>query len=1071
MNMSIDRCFMTRSRQKWLLLCLAWCLFCLAGCACGSDGTKRLGEKCTENSECSTQAECRAGRCRTPLPVVSPTAKIQVISLQGAVVGRRITLSGEGSFSPTGAPLRFIWKLKVPEGSHTLLQEDTSARPSLTPDIPGSYDITLVVRDDVATSEPVSLQLGIDASDQKPPVANAGADRTVATGITATLNGAKSYDPTGGSLFFQWSLRRRPTGSLATVFMAKPAAPTIIPDKPGEYVIGLVVRNESGVPSQEDTVTITAKDDLPVVPILLAISPSAMNFKPSFTMEITGEQFLPGAQVHVNGTPFPTTYDSENQLTAKISLPTSLQESSLPVVVVNPQNQRSGTLKLDVTSSPLVLGLSPSSGASGQILSLVVQGNYFRASSLVYFDGAPLKAESSFSPKTLRVKLSLASVTPGTYQVYVRTGSLTSKLFPFQVTAPSPRPTLQALFPATGVVGQQPSFYVSGDGFVEGSQIIFNGNPIPTKRLSRNRLSASPHLDLRNIPAGSYSIWVRLPSGLDSNKMNFVVEAVPPGVRLDRVLPFTLAIGEKTKLSFYGSRFAKGAEAYVNGVKLVVDPNQSSSTFLTATLDATKGQWTPGNYDAQVINPSGEKSNNFKISITYPTPVIDELTPNGWTSGCDVDVTIFGRFRPYTKIHFGTFVFEQQPANMTYKLNYVSSSEVRFRVPREDLLRSSVVTSVFAANYQERSLIENFTIGAQRLVQPMIGNINPSSVAAKVSTQVQLTPWLGTTFLPGTTLLLNGTPQPTSCLSYDQARQCRQLRATLDLTKAAPGMASVALRHPCGQTSASRRFYIFAASSNPAQLQYASPSSLVANGQLTTTGLFLYGANLCSAATSGQCSTTPSIEIIGPNQTDYSNRAKVILATKAYIRLNFDIRSLPLGAYLIRLVIPGGQKSNPVLFELVEQPVPVITGPVSLVRGVTRLVKLVGAGFLKGDVLIFNNQQLNPIPLNVNSPVDATASIDLSQIKYEGSYPLVIKRCHDTSCSKSTLSKSFSVRVENLSTCQPGACAAAMSPKQSEGCTSYKGGLTCRPKCKTTSDCQAMTGAPAFAVCDGGFCK
>ncbi|MBK6316240.1 MAG: tandem-95 repeat protein [Blastocatellia bacterium] len=88
------------------------------------------------------------------------------------------------------------------------------------------------------------------------PVANAGPDQTLKVRNTVTLSGDASSDVDGDALTYGWTLTVKPAHSKATLSGAATAHPTFYADKPGTYVITLVV-NDGTVSSSPDTVTVT----------------------------------------------------------------------------------------------------------------------------------------------------------------------------------------------------------------------------------------------------------------------------------------------------------------------------------------------------------------------------------------------------------------------------------------------------------------------------------------------------------------------------------------------------------------------------------------------------------------------------------------------------------------------------------------------------------------------------------------------------------------------------------------------------------------------------------------------
>src|SRR5207249_4726013 len=71
------------------------------------------------------------------------------------------------------------------------------------------------------------------------------------------LDGRASSDPDGDPLTFKWSLSARPSGSSAVLPDSTDPNRTFVPDKPGVYVVQLIV-DDGNLQSSPETVTITA---------------------------------------------------------------------------------------------------------------------------------------------------------------------------------------------------------------------------------------------------------------------------------------------------------------------------------------------------------------------------------------------------------------------------------------------------------------------------------------------------------------------------------------------------------------------------------------------------------------------------------------------------------------------------------------------------------------------------------------------------------------------------------------------------------------------------------------------
>ena len=121
-----------------------------------------------------------------------------------AKVGSLVILDGSGSTNPSGfGTLAYNWKIQsTPIGSSTVLYWYDTVAPQFTVDLPGNYVISLTVSNgagsDTAT---VTVSTG-----NTPPVANAGANRTVSPGTLVTLNGSGSSDVDGDPLTYSWDV-------------------------------------------------------------------------------------------------------------------------------------------------------------------------------------------------------------------------------------------------------------------------------------------------------------------------------------------------------------------------------------------------------------------------------------------------------------------------------------------------------------------------------------------------------------------------------------------------------------------------------------------------------------------------------------------------------------------------------------------------------------------------------------------------------------------------------------------------------------------------------------------------
>jgi len=117
--------------------------------------------------------------------------------------------------------------------------------------------------DGVAVADMGAYEIPVAPPTNNAPVAEAGPDQTVHTGLSAALDGSNSSDPDGDALTYEWSVLSRPAGSTADVSDPSAVNPSLAPDMAGNYVIQLIVTDEHGA-TGTDTLTVSTSNAAPV---------------------------------------------------------------------------------------------------------------------------------------------------------------------------------------------------------------------------------------------------------------------------------------------------------------------------------------------------------------------------------------------------------------------------------------------------------------------------------------------------------------------------------------------------------------------------------------------------------------------------------------------------------------------------------------------------------------------------------------------------------------------------------------------------------------------------------------
>ena len=106
-----------------------------------------------------------------------------------------------------------------------------------------------------------------------PPVANTGAEQSVAVGSFAMLSGVSSVDANGHPLTFLWNFLSTPNGSSAIFSDPSSMNPTFFVDLPGSYIVQLVV-NDGVVDSNPNTTIIAIDTSKPTIIDLNRVEPN-----------------------------------------------------------------------------------------------------------------------------------------------------------------------------------------------------------------------------------------------------------------------------------------------------------------------------------------------------------------------------------------------------------------------------------------------------------------------------------------------------------------------------------------------------------------------------------------------------------------------------------------------------------------------------------------------------------------------------------------------------------------------------------------------------------------------------
>ncbi len=795
---------------------LFFLLLTLFHCGPTEEAKKKAGESCLHSEECAQGLECRAKKCRQKLEN-HPPKLVYLIHPKTAKTGQKIHLDATRCFDPEGDLLDFEWKLTTPKDSKAHIAEKNAQKTYFIPDIAGQYKIQLSISDRhhkpvVSEENVIKVKKAPNAS----PEIVLDAPKKVAVGSKVLLDASRSHDPDNDALSFHWTMKQKPVQSKALLSKQDGKMVEFIADVAGKYVIQLLLTDARGASSQPKEVVIEALKGWDKIPRLVELDPKEAMAESIVTLKLKGENFIKGAQVRFGYDLFQTTFLKDHLLAVWIDLHGKTPQK-VEVRVINPNNRASKPLIFTIKDipKPTLSSISPTKAITGAQLTLTVKGSNFLETSVVVFDMTNLKTHY-VDAHTLTAELDLSSMLDGDYKVYVdNQAGRRSESKVFSVLSKGIPPSISILNPPSATVGTKIPFGVHGSGFQPNAILLFDGKKIPSKRINRRLIQADPLLDLTKVKEGAYHVQIVNPDGQKSNEETFFVDPVDPVPILDRIIPFTLYIDERNKIGIYGRRFRKGCQLFIGSVA-IKNLAFKSDTYLEATIDLTQSSpWKAGDYQAYVLNPKGKKSNPFKVSISYREPQVTSISPDGWSNACGTEIIIRGAyFFKASVVKFGSYTFSTTSSDPKYKLSFVSSQELRFKVDKSVLVANSSKLTIYKISVVNgkyaRSPEYEFRVSGVKPYQLELDSIQPSSGAADSVVPVDIdTSYLSNKeILPGAVAYLDGKPQITRCKLNYSKKYCMSLNVLLDLNGLSKGLHKVTVANPCGPQSNALQFLV-----------------------------------------------------------------------------------------------------------------------------------------------------------------------------------------------------------------------------------------------------------------------
>jgi Putative Ig domain len=484
--------------------------------------------------------------------------------------------------------------------------------------------------------------------------------------------------------------------------------------------------------------------DFDVTPVISSLNPSSATAGgPAFTLTVNGAGFTTGAAVQWNGAALATNVISSTQLTAPV-LANLIATPGTAQVSVLTNTLTSNVVTFNIATGPNITSISPTSVTAGApAFTLTVNGSGFQSDAAVQWNGTQIvTAFASGTRLTASVPANLIA-SPGTAQITVLSGGVTSNAVSFTVTPP---PVISAISPNT-TTARGPAFTltVNGTGFSSGSVVRWDTTSLATRFVSATQLTASVPASLI-ATAGTAQITV-LSGGVTSNAVTFTV--VPAPVITSISPSAATAGGPAFTLTVNGSGFASGAVVHWNQTSLatiVVSANQLTAPVL-ASLIATVGT-------VPITVTSGGVTSNAVTFTIVAGPALGALNPSTIGAGAP------GFILTATGSGFASGSVVQWNGTALATV-FVSATQVTATVPANLIVNvGTAQVTVVSGGATSNSL--PFAVVAV----PAIGTISPSTVLAGGPTFTLIVN--GSGFASDATVQWNGTPLQTTFVNAAQ---------------------------------------------------------------------------------------------------------------------------------------------------------------------------------------------------------------------------------------------------------------------------------------------------------------
>jgi hypothetical protein len=175
-------------------------------------------------------------------------------------LGNMVAFSGTNSRDPDGDSLTYRWVLQSkPPGSTAQISKESGEFTQLTPDVMGSYTVSLLATDPSGGAS--SYETNVYVNNRTPVAAintnsaplalPTGPTVRLPVGTSLSLRGSASVDADGDALTYAWTLSGKPATSAAVLSGATTTTAQLTTDVAGSYQVRLRVTDTAGAYSEK----------------------------------------------------------------------------------------------------------------------------------------------------------------------------------------------------------------------------------------------------------------------------------------------------------------------------------------------------------------------------------------------------------------------------------------------------------------------------------------------------------------------------------------------------------------------------------------------------------------------------------------------------------------------------------------------------------------------------------------------------------------------------------------------------------------------------------------------------